>query len=425
LIPTVHRYRLQNGLLVLLKEINTAPIISHWVWYRVGSRDEIPGKTGLSHWVEHMQFKGTTAYPPGVLDKAISRVGGMWNAMTSNDWTAYFETLPAGEIDLALNLESDRFRNSLFSPDDVESERTVILSELQGSENSPFYLLAEAVQKAAFPSGGYHHEVIGEREDLLSIQRDHLYDHYRANYTPPQAVLTVAGAFDVKEMRAKIEQHYGPIKGGPGEPAATGKIWNELGAEATLTLDGPGETTFFQAAYRFPSAADPDIFPLLVATSLLTGPSNLNAFGSGISNKTSRLYRTLVESENAVSVFGGMQATIDPFLYTIGVIIHPLSSVTAAVGLMDAEILRLQEELAPEPSLARAVKQARALFAYGSESITNQAFWLGFSEMFASYDWFETYLARLESVSPEDVRRVAAKYLRPTNRVLGDYKPHG
>ena len=419
----IHRYRLQNGLLVLLKEIHTAPIISHWVWFRVGSRDETPGKTGLSHWVEHMQFKGTPSYPPGMLDKAIARVGGFWNAMTSSDWTAYFETLPADEIGLALALEADRIENSIFSVEDVESERTVILSELQGSENSPFYLLGEAVQKAAFPQGGYQHEVIGEREDLLSIQRDDLYQHYRQHYAPPGAVLAIAGAFEMDDMRTQVEAIYGPIAGGPGQETPAGLAWESLGAENRLTLTGPGDTIFFQAAYRFPGATDPDIFALLVATSLLTGPSNLNAFGSGISNKTSSLYRVLVESEYAVSVFGGMQATIDPFIYTIGVILHPLSSVEAAVTAMDKEIERIQNERASEPQIQRAVKQARALFAYGSESITNQAFWLGFSEMFATYDWFETYLDRLAAVTPDDVQRVAQRYLQPANRVLGEYHP--
>src|SRR5512135_1712296 len=124
--PTT-KTRLSNGLLVLLKEIHTAPLISHWVWYRVGSRNDAPGTTGVSHWVEHMQFKGTPQFPATILDKAISREGGMWNAFTYLDWTTYFETLPAASIDLALRLEADRMVNSLFNPEDVASERTVII----------------------------------------------------------------------------------------------------------------------------------------------------------------------------------------------------------------------------------------------------------------------------------------------------------
>ena len=136
-------------MLVLLKEIHTAPIISHWVWYRVGSADEVPGRTGVSHWVEHMQFKGTPSFAAGVLDKAVSREGGYWNAMTSMDWTTYFETRPADKIDLALQLESERMTLSLFEEAEVESERTVVTAERQGNENSPIFLLSEAIQAAA------------------------------------------------------------------------------------------------------------------------------------------------------------------------------------------------------------------------------------------------------------------------------------
>ncbi len=142
---TIVKTQLSNGLTVHLKEIHTSPLISHWVWYRVGSRDEPPGLTGISHWVEHMQFKGTPQFPPSTLDKAVSREGGIWNAFTYLDWTTYFETLPASKIDLGLRLEADRMVNSLFQAPEVESERTVILAEREGHENEPLFLLGEAV----------------------------------------------------------------------------------------------------------------------------------------------------------------------------------------------------------------------------------------------------------------------------------------
>ncbi|MEJ2599162.1 MAG: pitrilysin family protein [Anaerolineales bacterium] len=168
------RDTLSNGLTVLLKEIHTAPLISQWVWYRVGSRNERPGVTGVSHWVEHMQFKGTRRYPPGSLDKAIARLGGYWNALTHLDWTTYLETMPAASIDLVLELEADRMLNSRFDPQDVASERTVIISERQGNENEPLFQLSEAVQKKAFQVHAYRHEVIGDQADLESMQRDDL-----------------------------------------------------------------------------------------------------------------------------------------------------------------------------------------------------------------------------------------------------------
>jgi zinc protease len=421
---SITKTQLSNGLQVMLKEIHSAPIISHWVWYRVGSRNEIPGCTGISHWVEHMQFKGTPQFPATVLDKAISREGGFWNAFTYLDWTTYFETMPSDKIDLALRLEADRMGNSVIDPDEVASERTVIISERQGNENEPLFRLGEELQALAFRVHAYHHEVIGDLADLQTIQRDDLYSHYRTYYTPNNAVLAVAGDFQTVEMLQRIEELFGPLPVGEKPPAPARPEPLQSGARS-FTLEGSGETTYIMFAHHAPAGADPDFFPLTVLDSLLTGPSSLNMFGGGISNKTSRLYRALVEGELAVSVSGGLQATIDPFLHSITIVVRPERSHEEVLSKLNDEIKRLQEGPPPAEELARAVKQARALFAYGSESITNQAFWLGFSEMFASYDWFTSYLDRLAAVTPSDVQRAAQTYLRPQNRVLGVYIPTG
>ncbi|MBN1148697.1 MAG: insulinase family protein [Anaerolineales bacterium] len=420
---SITKLQLSNGLLVSLKEIHTAPLISHWLWYRVGSRDEIPGVTGASHWVEHMQFKGTPQFSSGVLDKAIARQGGFWNAFTFLDWTTYFETVPADKIDLALRLEADRMVNSIFDPDEVSRERTVIISERQGNENEPLFRLGEELQAAAFRVHNYHHQVIGDMADLESMGREHLYNHYRTYYAPNNAVLAVAGDFETQPMLERLRQLYEPIPAADPPPRYRRDEPAQQG-ERRVTVEGPGETTYIQAAYHAPAANHPDFFPLMVMDSLLTGPSAVSVLSGGLSNKTSRLYRALVETEVAVSVSGGMQATIDPYLNTITIVMHPQSSVERAVAALGQEIERLQETAPSSQEVARAVKQARALFAYGNERITNQAFWLGFSEMFASYDWFTGYLDTLATVTPDDVQRVAWAYLRPQNRTLGVYLPH-
>ena len=422
--PDFTKLTLSNGLLVLLKEIHTAPLISHWVWYRVGSRYETPGITGASHWVEHMQFKGTPQFPTSVLDKAISRKGGYWNAFTYLDWTTYFETLPAGEIDLALRLEADRMANSLFDPQEVESERTVIISERQGSENEPLFRLAEQVQTASFHSHPYQHQVIGSLDDLRTMQREHLYQHYRSFYTPSNAVLAIAGDFHTDEMLSRIREVYETIGATPA-PARPVQSEPPQNGEQRLTVEGPGDTVYIEIAYHVPQASHPDFLPLTVLDSLLSGATDLNMFGGGISNKTSRLYRRLVEGELAITVSGSIQATIDPYLYSIIAILHPGSSFEKVVDAIDQEIRSVQENKPGVEELMRAVKQERALFAYGSESITNQAFWLGFAEMFDTYDWFSGCLDRLAAVTPEDLLRVAQEYLQPKNRVVGVYLPSG
>ncbi len=417
--------KLPNGLQVNLKEVHTAPIISHWIWYRIGSRLEVPGRTGISHWVEHMQFKGTPRFPAGTLDKSISRTGGVWNAFTYLDWTTYYETLPAGQIDLAMQIESDRMRNSTYDPAEVESERTVILAELEGSRNEPTYRLGEAVQKAAFDRHPYRNEIIGSAEDLSHILRDELFDHYRLYYTPSNAVVTLAGDFSAEEMLERLTAQYADIP--VSQPPAASVLPEEpLDGERRITVEGPGKTTFIQVAYRAPAASHPDFFPFSVLDSLLCGPTSLNMFGGGgISNKTSRLYRALVEKEFAVSVRGGLQATVDPFLFEIILTVRPEHTPEEVLSAIDAQIQNLQDSLVSEEEIARAVKQARALFAYGSENITNQAFWLGYAEMFSRYEWFSGYVDSLARVIPADIQRIAREYLQPRRRVVGVYLPTG
>jgi zinc protease len=332
--------------------------------------------------------------------------------------------MPADKIDLALRLEADRMTNSLFPPKEVASERTVIISEREGSENEPLFRLGEALQHAAFRVHPYHHEIIGDKADLHTITRDDLYTHYKTYYVPNNAVMAVAGDFDTQSMLARIRELFELIPAGATPPRLARPEPPQMG-ELSLDVEGPGETTYLQAAYHFPAASHPDFFSLSVLDSLLAGPSNLNMFGGGISNRTSRLYRALVEKEYAVGISGGAGATIDPYLYTFTVIVHPRRKPQEALAALDAEIARVREERVTKAEITRAIKQARAIFAYGSESITNQGFWMGYAEMFADYNWFLTYLDRLSAVTPADVQRVAREYFCPQSRVVGTYVPTG
>ncbi|MGV8050718.1 MAG: M16 family metallopeptidase [Anaerolineaceae bacterium] len=416
-------YQLDNGLTVMLKEIHSAPIISCWIWYDIGSRNELPGKTGLSHWVEHMQFKGTSHQTATQMDHTIARLGGSWNAFTSPDWTTYFETLPANRLDAALQLESDRMTNSLFDPLEVETERTVILSEREGSENDPQFLLNEAVQNLAFTQHPYRNEVIGSKADLLALTREDLFQHYRNYYQPANARLCIAGDFSGSQAIDLVQQYFDGINTQPFTKS-TPIPEDTLPNSELVELHGPGDTTFIQLAYRSPRADSSDFFAFTILESLLTGPSSLNMFGSGgISHRTSRLYLALVENEMAVSVIGGLSASIDPSTFNINLTAHPEHLPTEIIQTLDAQIESLQEKPVSQIEINRAVKQARALFAYGSDNITNQAFWMGYASSFARYEWFTNYVSRLSTVAPEDVMNVARKYLRSDARVLGIYSP--
>ncbi len=412
---------LDNGLTVILKEIHSVPVISHWIWYRVGSRNEKPGTTGVSHWVEHMQFKGTDKYPNDTLDREISRDGGYWNAFTYLDWTAFFETMPADKIGIAIDLEADRMNNSIFDPDEFESERSVILSEREGSENDPSFHLKQAILKKAFPTHPYRHEVIGEPEDLQKITRDELYHHYRTYYAPNNAVLAMAGDFETEDMFRRIEAAYRSV---PARPVPECRIAPEAFIDGPHKIEehGPCDVTFLQMVWRAPAGKDPDIFPLTVLDSVLSGPSSLNMFGKGhISNRTSRLYRTLVQNGIASGLGGGYVTTLDPYLYNFGAVIPPDCSPDEVIGAVHSEIGSIiRNGITPE-ELAKAKRQAKAMFIYSGENITNQAYWLGYSSMFAEPEWYTDYLANLEKVTIADVSRIAEKYFSSERCLAGVY----
>ena len=415
-MPQTTRHTLANGLTILLREAHSAPIISWWLGYRVGSRNEPSGLTGSSHWVEHMMFKGTERFPAGLLDREIDRAGGQWNAFTSMDYTMYFETLPADKIDIAMAAEADRMAKASFDPAETESERTVIISERQGAENQPTFWLQEEIRAAAFRVHGYHHEIIGDETDLRSMTRDDLYAHYRRHYCPANAVAVAVGAFDSAEMLAKIERFFGDIEAQPAprlfvrpEPPQQGqrRVW----------VERPGKTAFYEICHRIPAARHEDWVKLKVLDNVLSGS------GGASDNKTSRLYQALVKTEIAAGVGAMIQPTIDPYLYSIIVTLRDERSPAEAEAVLLAEIARLQADGISQAELNRARKQAKAAFAYSTESVTEQAYWLAQSFVLEQEDWFDGYLERLTRVSAADVLDVARRYLQPNQRIVGILQP--
>ncbi len=415
---------LANGLRVLLREDHGAPIASFWTWYRVGSRDEAPGLTGASHWVEHMQFKGTPTLAKGRIFGDVSRVGGTLNALTSHDWTAYYETLPVGRLDLALAIEPDRMLNSLFDPEEMESERTVILSERQGARNNPSYLLYEEVIGASFRAHPYRHMVIGHEADLRSMTREDLYGHYRRYYHPANAFVVAVGDFRSEELLDRIERAFAGLPSG-APPPALGVVEPEALAERRVTLRRPAPTAYLRMAFRTPAARDPDTTPLLVADAVLSGGKPLGLGGGGPMGRSSRLYRALVASGLARDAGSDIGLSLDPYLMAVGVTALPGSDPARIEAVVDDELARLREEPVPEDELGRALKQVRAQYVYSAEGVTNQAFWLGQMEIVDRYDRADTFVEALAQVGGADVQGGAAAYLYPPDRPLGWLLPAG
>ncbi len=413
---------LSNGLKVLIKESHIAPVSSFWVWYRVGSRNEHLGITGISHWVEHMLFKGTPTFPKGMVDRLIAREGGVFNGMTWYDFTTYFETLPAERIELALQIEADRMEHALFDPDEVEAERTVIISERQGSENDPEFLLSLEVMATAFHVHPYGVETIGCMSDLETMTREQLYRYYRTYYTPRNALAVAVGDFQAEEMLAQIEGHFGSIDAGPELPSVRVVEPPQRG-ERRVIREGEGSIAYLQIVFHIPAAREPDFFALTVLDAVLSGASGISFMGGGLTNKSSRLYRALVAEELATAISGSLVPTVDPFVYSLSAVVRSGRTPAEVEAALETEIDRVRSEPITAEELDKAIKQAKAQFAYSSESVTGQAFWIGFSEVFADYSWFEDYIARLSAVTVEDVLRVAQTYLRPSNRTVGWYLP--
>ena len=422
MLQETHEFHLDNGLMVLLAPVRTAPVATFWVWYRVGSRNEVPGITGVSHWVEHMMFKGTPTLKKGEIMHLVNRNGGVDNAFTWTDFTAYFETFPSDRIDLALRIESDRMVNSLFDADEVASERTVIISEREGAENDPNFWLGEEVGASAFKVHPYHHDTIGWKTDLETMTREDLYAHYRTYYTPNNAIVVAAGDFDVDNMLDQIRQSFGPIPRGPAAPPVRTVEPRQEG-ERRVRLRRPGPASYFHAAYHGPKASDPDFFPVFVLSGVLSGVGGMSFSGGGSPGRSSRLYRALVETELATDAGCGFRPTIDPGTIDASATVRPGVAIEKVERAIFEELDKIASKPVTDAELAKVLKQARSQFVYATDGVMNRGYWLGELEIVASYKMYDTFLDGIASVTKADVQRVAAKYLLETNRTVGWFEP--
>ena len=423
--PSFRRHALPNGLTLITKEIHSAPVVSFWVWYRVGARNEHVGITGVSHWVEHMMFKGTHTLGKGQIMQMVAENGGTLNAFTSDDWTAYFETLPSDRLDLALYIEADRMGNSLFDPAEVESERTVIISEREGSENDPDHLLYEEILAAAFKVHPYGNGVIGWKSDLRAMTRDDLYNHYKTYYAPNNATVVVVGDFDTEELLVKVADAFGEYQPNPAIPSVRAVEPEQMG-ERRVRVEHPGPTGQLAIAYKAPSASHPDIYPLMVADALLSGAKPMGFGGAGM-GRSARLYRALVATEIAASAGSYFGLHRDPHLFSLSATARPADDYEHSLRRIEdallEEVRKLQEGEIPTEELDKAVRQSRAQFIYSSDSVSSQAYMLGFLESVHTANMYDEALERLAAVTPDDVRRVARTYLTERNRTVGWFIP--
>jgi len=412
---------LDNGLGVLTIERRTAPVVSVWAWYRVGSRNERPGITGASHWVEHMLFKGGREFGKGEIFRQVAKHGGVNNGFTSHDFTAYFETLPADALDLGLRIEADRMANAAFDPAEVDAERTVVISEREGAENQPAYLLDEEIDATAFREHPYRWSVVGSKEDLRAMTRDDLFGYYKTYYTPNNAFLVVAGQFDRPRLLDRVSELYGAVPRGEDAPKVNVRESVQR-TERRVTLRQRGGAALVRLACHIPAATHNDLYPLIVAAAILSGASGLG-IGGGVGGRTSRLHRALVRRELASAAYASCRATLDPHLFNAGATVREGVDIERVEGALIAELDHLSAEPPTEQELAKARTQIRASFAYSWDGVTGIGAIVGSMEAIDSYHRIETLLERLDAVTGADVQRVAHEYFTESNRTIGRFIP--
>ena len=421
----VHEEVLDNGLRALIQETHTAPLASVWCWYRVGSKDETTGQTGVSHWVEHMNFKGTTNIPRDRVKGIIEQFGGYWNGYTWIDQTAYTETATRDALDHMLFIEAERMANCLYDPADCESERTVIISELQGGENDPDTLLDQELTATAFKAHPYRHPTIGWLSDLKAMTRDDLVGYYRRFYVPNNATLVIVGDVDTKDAMRRASRHFDNIR--PGDVMRRPcTLEPEQCGERRLTLSREGTTAYLKLGFHAPAVADPDFFPMLVLDAVLTGAKGLNlwaSFRTPPPQRSARLYRGLVDAGLASSVMGGLVPTSEPFLYTISVTATDGTPLARLEEATLAELDRVRLQGVTQTELQKAARQLRARLVFENDSISNIAHQLGYFETIASWRICETLRDRIDAVSLDQVAAAASERLNPFNRTVGWFEP--
>jgi zinc protease len=421
----VRRATLDNGLKVLVREEHTAPLASVWCWYSVGSKDEAPGQTGVSHWCEHMNFKGTANIPRDQVKGIIEQFGGSWNGYTWIDQTTYLETATRDALDRMLFIEAERMSSCLYHVDDCESERTVIISELHGGENDPDQLLDQELTATAFKAHPYRHPTIGWLSDLESMTRDDLYGHYRRHYAPNRATLVVVGDVETDEALKRVEHHFGSIRPG-AERSCVRTVEPEQTGERRLEIRKEGTTAYLKAAFHAPAFGDAAFFPLLVLDAALTGAKGLSlwsSFRGQPPQRRARLYRALVERGLASAVGGALLPTEQPFLYTVSATVTDGTAPAVVRDVLLEEFERVRSEGISEPELMKAKAQLKARLVFDNESITDIAHQLGYFETIASVDSFLELPARIAAVTLDEIAGVARSVFVRSNRTIGTFEP--
>jgi zinc protease len=409
----VHEHILPNGLKLILLEDHKAPVAVFQIWYRVGSRNEALGTTGLSHLLEHMMFKGTERVPPEQYSRIIQRNGGQTNAFTSQDHTTYFATMASDRINVVAELEADRMVNLKINAELYDPERDVVKEERRlRVENNPASALFEQLQAAAYTAHPYQFPVIGWMADIAQSRLADLLRHYRTYYSPNNAFVVAVGDFSTETFVAELERLFGSIPSGPMPPTVRSIEPLQRG-ERRIVVRRPAELPFVAAAFHVPNLRSDDGAALEVLAEILSG------------GESSRLHRRLVYQRRVARSAAADYdyASADPGLLTVYAQPLPGKSVEQVERALFEELERIKETPPTAQEITKAKSRIEAAFVFAQDSLFYQGMLLGQYEIAGNWRWIDDYLPKVRAVTTEDLMRVARFYLRQDNRTVATLVP--
>lgn len=411
--PGVHEATLENGLKVLLLENHKSPLVTFQVWYRVGSRNERDGKSGLSHFLEHMLFKGTRKIGPEEYSRIIAKNGGRSNAFTTTDATVYFATMSRDRIGVAIEMEADRMTNALLDGAHFDAEKKVVLEERRlRTEDNPTAALAEVTGAVAYLVHPYRRPVVGWMSDIENLTREDLRRYYRTYYQPNNAFIVAVGDFSAPEMLGKIRQHFGKLPRAAEPPKVIAEEPPQRG-ERRITLKKEAELPFILIYYHAPNLKHPDSYALDLLSVILA------------SGKSSRLHQDLVYrrrlARSVSADYDGL--AIDPTLFSITAQVMPEKEPLEVERAIYAHLDRIKSEPVSDRELEKAKNQIESAFVMGQDSIFGQAMRLGRFEIAADWKLLNSYLPNIKKVTAADILKVAKRYLDPDRRTVGTLVP--
>lgn len=406
---TVREFVLDNGLKVLLLEDHKSPAVTFQVWYRVGSRNEEDGKSGLAHFLEHMMFKGTTTTKPEEYSRIIAKNGGRSNAFTTNDVTVYFATMSRDKIGVEIDLEADRMANALLGKTYFEPEKKVIQEERRlRTDDNPVSALSEVAGAVAYTVHPYRRPVIGWMNDIQNLTRQDLVDFYKLYYVPNNAFIVVTGDFSTEEILAKIKAVFEKIPRGAEPPKVRAEEPPQRG-ERRVILKKEAELPFILMYYHAPNLKSPDNYALDLLSVVLAG------------GRSSRLYHELVYKKRIVrnidADYSGV--SIDPTGFSVTAQLMPGKEPAEVEREIDGLLEKIKSELISERELQKAKNQVESSYIYARDSIFGQAMKIGYYEAAAGWRMMDAYLDGIRKVSREEIRRVAKQYLDRDRRTVG------